>query len=214
MGTPLQDPSAAAGRLRTSVGAVRSQAIDLLTEASRQGLGRHDADAITRLQRVANDLGEVYEALPDHSNGPIEDPLAEIQPAASRDAAAVLTLGYLTVPAGTHPVDKADRWLRILRQYGRVGEALERLGVRESPLATVADPTDSGGNGDSEEMVARWAGEFCRRAEAPTVDTVHVLFALRKVFGASFDHALYRRGTGWEELTEELVTHVGAELAL
>jgi hypothetical protein len=41
-----------------------------------------------------------------------------------------------------------------------------------------------------------------------------VLFALRKVFGASFDHALYRRGTGWEELTEELVTHVGAELAL
>jgi hypothetical protein len=214
MGTPLQDPLAAADRLRTSVAAVRSQAIDLLTEASRQGLGRHDADAVTRLQRVANDLGHVFEALPEHSRGPIEDPLAEVQSSASRAAAAVLTLGYLTVPANAQPVDKADRWLRILRQYGRVGEALERLGVRESPLATVADPTDSGGESDSEEMVARWAGEFSRRAEAPTVDTVHVLFAVRKVFGTSLDHALYRRGTGWQELTEQLVTHVGAELAL
>jgi hypothetical protein len=212
MGTPLQDPLAAATRLRNSVAAVRSQAIDLLTEASRQGLGRHDADAVTRLQRVANDLGEIFEALPGQPPEPIRDPLAEAQSAASRDAAAVLTLGYLTVPANAQPVDKADRWLRILRQYGRVGDALERLGVRESPLATVADPTDSGGESDSEEMVARWSGEFSRRAEAPTVDTVHVLFAVRKVFGTSLDHALYRRGTGWEELTEQLVTHVGVEL--
>src|SRR3954469_8965016 len=157
MGTPAQDPLAAASRLRTSVAAVRSQAIDLLTEASRQGLGHHDADAVTRLQRVANDLGEVYESLPEPSNGPSPDPLTEAQAAASRDAAAVLTLGYLTVPAGAQPVDKADRWLRILRQYGRVGAALERLGVRETPLATVADPTGSGGDDHSEEMVARWA---------------------------------------------------------
>jgi hypothetical protein len=213
MATPLQDPLAAATRLRRSVAAVRSQAIDLLTEASRQGLGRHDPDAVTRLQRVANDLGQVYDALPDHCKGPIEDPLTEVQSAASRDAAAVLTLGYLTVPPNALPVDKADRWLRIMRQYGRVGEALERLGVRESPLATVADPADTEGDSDSEEMVARWAGEFSRRSEAPTVDTVHVLFAVRKVFGTSLDHALYRRGTGWQELTEQLVTHVGVELA-
>jgi hypothetical protein len=213
MGTPLQDPLAAATRLRNSVAAVRSQAIDLLTEASRQGLGRHDADAVTRLQRVANDLGVVFEALPGHPVEPIRDPLIEAQSAASRDAAAVLTLGYLTVPANAQPVDKADRWIRILRQYGRVGEALERLGVRERPLATVADPSDSGGDSDSEEMVARWAGEFARRAGAPTVDTVHVLFAVRKVFGSSLDHALYRRGTGWEQLTEQLVTHLGAEVA-
>jgi hypothetical protein len=213
MASPLRDPLAATTRLRNSVASVRSQAIDLLTEASRQGLGRHSADAVTRLQRAANDLGAVFEALPDYSAAPIRDPLSEVHTPASRDAAAVLTLGYLTVPADAQPVDKADRWLRILRQYGRVGEALGRLGVPESPLATVADPSASGEQHDSEEMVARWSGEFARRAASPTVDTVHVLFAVRKVFGASLDRALYRRGTGWLEVTEELVTRAGAELA-
>src|SRR3954453_1418035 len=110
MGTPTQDRLAAASRLRTSVAAGRSQALDLLTEASRQGLGYHDADAVTRLQRVANDLGEVYESLPEPSKVPSLDPLTEAQAPASRDAAAVLTLGYLTVPAGAQSVDKADRW--------------------------------------------------------------------------------------------------------
>ena len=213
MGTPIQDPRAAATRLRTSVAAVRSQAIDLLTEASRQGLGHHAADAVTRLQRVANDLGEVFEALPDRSSAALKDPLSEVQSATSRDAAAVLTLGYLTVPADAQPVDKADRWLRILRQYGRVGGALLRIGVPDTPFATVADPAGSGVSTDSEEMVARWSGEFARRSGSRTVDTVHVLFAVRKVFGSSLDRALYRCGAAWEQLAEELATHAVAEVA-
>jgi hypothetical protein len=213
MGTPLQDPRAAATRLRTSVAAVRSQALDLLTEASRQGLGRNAADAVTRLQRVANDLGEVFEALPDPPSAVLRDPLIEVQSAASRDAAAVLTLGYLTVPAGAQPVDKADRWLRILRQYGRVGGALERIGVPDTPFVAVADPSSTGVRTNSEEMVARWSGEFARRSGFRTVDTVHVLFAVRKVFGSSLDRALYRCGAAWEQLTEELATHAGAEVA-
>ena len=213
MGTPVQDPRAAATRLRTSVAAVRSQAIDLLTEASRQGLGHQSADAVTRLQRVANDLGEVFEALPDLSRATLEDPQREVQSATSRDAAAVLTLGYLTVPAGAQPVDKADRWLRILRQYGRVGGALERIGVPNTPFATVADPSVTGVRTDSEEMVARWSGDFARRSGFRTVDTVHVLFAVRKVFGSSLDRALYGCGAEWEQLTEELATHAVAEVA-
>jgi hypothetical protein len=213
MGTPIQDPRAAATRLRTSVAAVRSQAIDLLTEASRQGLGHHAADAVTRLQRVANDLGEVYEALPDRSTAVLDDPLVKVQSPVSRDAAAVLTLGYLTVPADAQPVDKADRWLRILRQYGRAGGALERIGVPDTPFATVADPSGTGMRTDSEEMVAHWSGEFARRSGFRTVDTVHVLFAVRKVFGSSLDRALYRCGAAWEQLAEELVTHVGVEVA-
>jgi hypothetical protein len=213
MGTPLQDPRAAARRLRTSVAAVRSQALDLLTEASRQGLGHHAADAVTRLQRVANDLGEVFAALPDRSGAALEDPQSEVRSATSRDAAAVLTLGYLTVPADSQPGDKADRWLRILRQYGRVGGALERIGVPDTPFSTVADRSGTAVPTDSEAMVARWSGEFARRSGSRTVDTVHVLFAVRKVFGSGLDRALYRCGAAWEQLVEELVTHVGVEVA-
>jgi hypothetical protein len=125
----------------------------------------------------------------------------------------VLTLGYLTVPAGAQPVDKADRWLRILRQYGRVGGALERVGVPDSPFATVADPSGNGVPTDSEEMVARWSGEFARRSGSRTVDSVHVLFAVRKVFGLSLDRALYRCGAAWEQLTAELAPPAVAESA-
>jgi hypothetical protein len=120
----------------------------------------------------------------------------------------VITLASLSVPAATPPVEKAERWLRILRLHGRVGAALHMVGVPEGPFATVADPTGEptgGADADSPATVAGWAATMARTSGARTVDTVHVLFAVRKVFGTSLDRALYRQGTTWEQLLKNLV---------
>jgi hypothetical protein len=208
------DYAPAGSRLRASVAAVRSQALDLLREASRQGLASHRVthEAVARLQRVANDLGEAFKAIPHEAARPVRDPLADMKPAPSRDAAAVITLAAVCVPPSAHPVEQAERWLRILRLYGRVGDALQHVGVPESPVATVAEPVsapqDPATEMDSPAMVAEWAATLAQASGARTVDTVHVLFAARKVFGTSLDRALYRRGTRWDQLVRGLVVPV------
>jgi hypothetical protein len=206
-------------RLRASVAAVRSQALDLLKEASRQGLGSHRVahEAVARLQRVANDLGEAFKALPQEAARPVRDPLAGMEPPPSRDAAAVITLASVSVPPSAQPVEQAERWLRILRLHGRVGQALQGVGVPESPVATVAEPVPAPGDPatemDSPAMVAEWAAKLAQGSGAPTVDTVHVLFAARKIFGTSLDRALYRRGTTWDQLVRGLTAPVQAAAA-
>ena len=86
--------------------------------------------------------------------------------------------------------------------------------MHEVPLTTVAeDRVEQEGQSDSERLVVRWSGELAERSGAATLDTVHVAFAARKVFGSSLDHALYRCGTTWEQLTEALVTPIEAEVA-
>jgi len=210
--TPVaNEPSAPEARLRAATAAVRSQVLDLLRDAANLGMARDSSahEVVARLQRASNDLGEALRSLPESGPGAQRDQLEGMEPAPSRDAAVVLTLGSLTVPAGATGVDKAERWLRILRLYGRVGAALLRLGVPEGPVATVAEPAtkpEESGQPRSEEKVARCAADLARSAGAATVDTVHVLFAVHEVFGAGLDRALYHRGTTWDELVESLAS--------
>jgi hypothetical protein len=187
-------------RLRVAVTAVRSQALDLLTQVSHGPAAGPDESApelVARLQRVGNDLGWVFDKLPADATLAAEDP--------SRHAAAALTFGYLTVPSEVPPADQAERWLRILRLHGRTGEALQRAGVRELPLATVAEPARGPRRAGQQEVI-RCAAELARLAGAGTTDTVHVLFAVRVVFGSSLDRALYGHGIGWDQLTNQLVS--------
>jgi hypothetical protein len=102
-------------------------------------------------------------------------------------------------------VDQAERWLRILRLHGRTAETLRRIGLRERPLATVAEPSRRFRGPGQQDVISR-AAELARAAGAQTTDTVHVLFAVRAVFGSAFDRALYDGGTAWNELTDALVT--------
>src|SRR3954471_8110666 len=101
-------------RLRVTVAAVRSQALDLLTELSH-GRGRAGHDTVARLQRVANDLGLVFSQLPTDAAATVADPLQGLAPPTARAPAAALILGHLTVPAEATATDQAERWLRILR---------------------------------------------------------------------------------------------------
>ena len=59
-------------------------------------------------------------------------------PRISQDAANVLALADTAVPFAVSLEDEAERWVRVMRMHGQVGDALQGLGVGEAPLETPA----------------------------------------------------------------------------
>jgi hypothetical protein len=110
--------------------------------------------------------------------------------------------------------DEAERWLRVLRMHGRVGETLQALGVPEAPLMTHARPTSMfDSSSTSADAGADPVDAICRRAvrmatarAADRVGTIDILFAVLADYGHAFDRALYIRGTSRDELLERLVS--------
>ncbi|MFL5894276.1 MAG: hypothetical protein ACJ76Z_04080 [Thermoleophilaceae bacterium] len=110
--------------------------------------------------------------------------------------------------------DEAERWLRVLRMHGRVGEALQALGVSEAPLMTHARPpapdSSPAAEGDPVDVVMTRALGMARQRDADRAGTIDVLFAVLGTYGSAFDRALYIRGTSREELLERLASPTGA----
>jgi DNA-directed RNA polymerase subunit RPC12/RpoP len=146
-------------------------------------------------------------------------PRGEAELAPSQDAAIVLALAGTAVPFACSPEDEAERWVRVLRLHGQVGNALQSLGVGEAPLETTAQPApvqQLRRRPDGEDIVAvvsTRAHEFATNRGASAVSTVDVLFALFSVYGKTFDRALYIRGTSREELVERLPAGAGVSAA-
>src|SRR5436190_17334003 len=128
----------------------------------------------------------------------------------SQDAAIVLGLAATAIDFAHGREDEAERWLRVLRVHGRVGEGLQALGVSEAPLMTAARPVEHGTapstGEDPVEVIFRVSGEMAACRAAQMVGTIDVLFAVLKTYGSAFDRALYIRGTSREELLERLVS--------
>ena len=108
--------------------------------------------------------------------------------------------------------DEAERWLRVLRMHGRVGETLQALGVPEAPLMTHARPTstpksaEAAAGIDPVDAICRRAVQMASARAADRVGTIDILFAVLATYGGAFDRALYVRGTSREELLERLVS--------
>ena len=105
--------------------------------------------------------------------------------------------------------DEAERWLRVLRLHGRVGESLQALGVPEAPLMTEARPVSAVGSppsGAPVDVVCRRAVQLAGARAADRVGTIDVLFAVLRTYGTAFDRALYIRGTSRDELLERVVS--------
>ena len=87
---------------------------------------------------------------------------------------------------------------------------LQALGVGEAPLMTEEEPSEGASTpplgADVLDDVTRRAGDFAAGREAQTVGTADLLMAVFDVYGKLFEHALYLRGTGREELVEKLNT--------
>ena len=129
----------------------------------------------------------------------------------SQDAAIVLGLAGTAMSFAHSREDEAERWLRVLRMHGRVGEALQALGVPEAPLMTFARPapdhTEPPPMGeDPVDAICRRAIRMATARTADRVGTIDVLFAVFATYGQAFDRALYIRGTSRVELLERLVS--------
>jgi len=136
----------------------------------------------------------------------------------SQDAAIVLGLAATALDFAHGREDEAERWLRVLRMHGLVGEALQGLGVPEAPLMTharpaITVPAEASLHGeDPVDVICERASEMAAARHADRVGTIDVLFAVLMTYGAAFDRALYIRGTSREELLERLPSLVAERI--
>src|SRR5947209_18226962 len=112
----------------------------------------------------------------------------------SQDAAIVLGLAGTAMNFAHSREDEAERWLRVLRMHGRVGESLQALGVPEAPLMTDARPAPSpdalSPAGDPVDAICRRALRMASARAADRVGTIDILFAVLATYGQAFDRAL------------------------
>ncbi len=128
----------------------------------------------------------------------------------SDDAALVAALAGTAMAFSHCAEDEAERWLRALRLHGKVGSALQALGVGEAPLETSADetceePASSPPLGQQAlDRTIREAERHAAGRGAEAVTTADLLAALLDVYGDPMDRALQLRGATRDEVLERL----------
>jgi hypothetical protein len=128
----------------------------------------------------------------------------------SQDAAIVLGLARTAVPFAATREDEAERWVRLMRLHGQVGQAMQALGVGEAPLESPAAPRavrllrDKDESAQVVEQVGARAFELAAQRRAQLVSTVDIFFAVLDIYGHRFERALYARGTTRLEMIQEL----------
>lgn len=128
----------------------------------------------------------------------------------SQDAAIVLGLARTAVPFAASREDEAERWVRVMRVHGQVGQSMQALGVGEAPLESPATPRAvrllQSKNHDAAivERVEARAMELAAERRAQLVSTVDIFFAVLDLYSSTFERALYARGTTRVELIREL----------
>ena len=110
----------------------------------------------------------------------------------SDSAAIFLALAETLVPSAASRADEAERWLRIMREHGQVGEALADLGMVSGQLSTPSLGSASRQpDPESVPAVASAAASLAAERNAPAITGVDVLFAVILQYGPLFDRALY-----------------------
>jgi hypothetical protein len=128
----------------------------------------------------------------------------------SQDAAIVLGLARTAVPFAASREDEAERWMRVMRLHGQVGQAMQALGVGEAPLESPATPRavrllrSRDHSGALVEEVETRARELAAERRAQLVSTVDIFFAVLDIYSGTFERALYSRGATRVELIAEL----------
>jgi hypothetical protein len=193
--------------LAEQVTSLRAGALDLLDDMTQRGLSA-DAElstAVAGMQRVANELGAVERALDRPAPTVRRLPAT---PSLSQDAAIVLGLAATAVPFAPTFDEEAERWLRVLRVHGRVGAAMQSLGISEAPLETPAQPKQARAGRQpgptTLRMITDRAARLAVKRGAEVTGTLELLFAVLEVYGPAFDRALCARGTSRGELLDRL----------
>ena len=128
----------------------------------------------------------------------------------SEDAALAAALAATAMPFSSSAEAQAETWIRTLRLHGRVGSALQALGVGEAPLRAEYDlegnppPTTPAPEGDVAGRVVSRAHELAAAERADSTGTEHLLSALLAIYGDVMDRALELHGASRGELLQRL----------
>jgi hypothetical protein len=147
------------------------------------------------------------------------------KPTLAPDAAMVLGIAATAIPFARTPEDEAERWLRVLRLHGEVGNVLQSIGVSEEVISLTsenghADPAVGGAHGagtdapgtdpaggerrDVIALVGQYAERIAAARGSAGVATTDVLVAVLQVYGPVFEQALRAHGTDADEVLERL----------
>jgi hypothetical protein len=186
---------------------LRHGAFELLDQHMRGGPAERDPSVIVELQDAANHLGAVERSLrerlcpeplvpstvpPTTSLAPSDLASALPERPKTASAAIFLALADTLVPFASSRADEAERWLRIMREHGNVGDALADLGMVSGQLSTPSLGSASRQpDPESVTAVASEAASLAAERNAPAIDGVDVLFAVILHYGSLFDRALY-----------------------
>lgn len=105
---------------------------------------------------------------------------------------------------------QAESWIRTLRLHGRVGSAMQALGVGEAPLRAEYDlegnphPTTPAPEGDVAERVVARGHKLAVESDSDSTCTTHIFGALLEVYGHVMHRALELHGASAAELQQRL----------
>ncbi len=186
---------------------LRAGAFELLDQHLRGAAAERDQNVIVELQDAANHLGAVERLLrnrlcpappgpsldrPASSFASSDTAVRAPERPRSTTAAIFLMLAETVVPYASSRADGAERWLRIMREHGSVGEALANLGMASGQLSTPSmGPGTRHPDPEPVAAVASDAAWFAAQRNAPAIAGVDVLFAVMRQYGSLFDRALY-----------------------
>ena len=128
----------------------------------------------------------------------------------SQDAALVAALAGTAMSFSHSAEDQAERWLRALRLHGKVGSAMQALGVGEAPLVTDSErpaepPAESPPLGaEAVGRVVKRARDHASERDGSQVCTTDLLVALLEIYDPQIDGALQARGASRDELVQRL----------
>jgi hypothetical protein len=121
--------------------------------------------------------------------------------------AAKLTVGLAAtaLPFARSHSEQAERWLRLLRVNGAVGNAMQGIGLPEYPLIADALPLSvEPCQPDALSMVIESAARNAQLRGADAIATEDVFVGVLNTYGPAFDQALAVRGTTSAEVLERM----------
>lgn len=127
------------------------------------------------------------------------------KPSFRGSAKIAVALAATAMPFASTHCEEAERWLRILRVNGAVGNAMQALGLPEEPFEACGpveggDPRQPG----TVEAVIAAAAEELRGRGGEAITTEDLFAGVRSVYGPAFEGALAARGTTSSEVLELL----------
>ncbi len=118
-------------------------------------------------------------------------------------AKIAVALAATAMPFASTNCEEAERWLRILRVNGAVGNAMQALGLPEEPFEACPPPDgdDHTRPGSVDAVIAASVEEMHER-NGDAVTTEDLFVAVRNVYGPAFERVLAARGTTSGEVLE------------